>query len=206
MSNWNATKRLPRLVQPPRYARNGQLVTSAFYSKIAESINHISAYRRKLVGSYSQKLSSPVAAASGTNTTWRSYFRTGHGVEKLAVRLLMGSNASATAPAVTIALINPTTGATIDSFTRYVGDTDIAHVPGEWVDASGYLAVSDDTAYGIDWNVTDYARLYSGTAYEIGTAPVSDATTGSVDPRYSVGGPILDAQPLAMAQGLTECL
>jgi hypothetical protein len=210
MSVWNVTKQQSRLVQPPRAARNGMLVSSNYYASIARAQNHIVAYRRKWLGGMCQRNNAFATVDEGQVTKWRMYFRTGHGVKEIYVRLLLApsDNAGSSAPAAIVSLYNPVTLLAISSFTRNIGivDSSITDVPDNYIDTSGTLTVSDDTAYGLDFVTDDGARFVSATVWEIADIPVDDTVDGAVDPRYSAHDPILDYKPLAMAQGQTELL
>lgn len=210
MATWEPTKAQGRLVQPPRYARNGQLVTAAFYSKIARMQNHVVGYRRRWLGGLTQRNQGFKATESGSVAQWRMYFRAGHGAESIYVRLLLApaDNAAAAAPSVTVQLYNPVTLLAGLSFSRNIGviDASAADVPDDFIDSNGTLAVTDDTAYGLDFNTVDYARIVAATVWEIATRPVDDTVDGAVDPRYSLADPILDYKARAMAQGQTELL
>ena len=209
MSTWDVSKQQARLVQPPRAARNGMIVSANYYNAIARAQNHVMAYRRKWLGGLCQRNNALATTVSGAVTQWRQYFRTGHGVKEIYVRLLLApaDNASASTPAVTVGLYTPAMVA-VSSFTRNIGivDATITDVPDNYIDTSGSLTVSDDTAYCLTYVTTDYGRLISATAWELADIPVDDTVDGAVDPRYSLHDPILDDKPLAMATGQNELL
>lgn len=212
MATWTPVRNQGRLVQPPRFARNEQLVSATYYAKIARAQNHIMGYRRKWLGGFAQRNPAFASTASAATAQWQMYFRTGHGVKEVYVKLLLGpadNEATPTsAPVVTATLYNPTTLLSISSFDREIGivDAAITDVPDNYIDTRGTLTVSDDTAYGLSLTTEHYARIISATVWEVADIPVDDTIAGAVDPRYGVGDPILDGNALAMSEGQTELL
>ena len=171
------------------------------------------AHRRKWLGGFCQDYANVEAGVSATTRVWRTYFHTGHGVSHIYVQMLLAVADVASPPApldpsVAVEVANPTTLVATDVFSRVINivDSTLADAPDSFIDASGTLAVSDDTDYELRFTVLDNARIVSASAWEIGERPVNDATTGGVDPRYAMGDPILDGSVLSMAQGQTELL
>jgi len=125
------------------------------------------------------------------------------------VRLVLGlATRSATSPEVYCQLLNPSTLAVIStSDVAGCAASDSAEVgPDTWSHAVVHLAASDDTAYALQLYISDYARVISMTAYEVGVVPVDDTVAGAVDPRYSMGSPIWDAAAYDLLANQTALL
>lgn len=85
----NARKRYPKAIHHLRWCRNGAVPDTYLATQLVEGLNHVIAYRRKLVMSCCE-LGSLVDGSAGTTTNWRARFKSGRGVSSLRFRLGLG--------------------------------------------------------------------------------------------------------------------
>jgi len=212
MSAWFPGTGLPPLIHQRRFARNGKPPQAMFYKRVAEALNHTTAWRRKEFCAFSQSLNALAArVATSDLPSWRTYLRTGHGVLKLEVNLVLGlaygDAGPATAPEVYCQLLTPA-GAVVQTSAvvecQKSASSDVG--PDTWTTARLDLPAADDTAYWLQLYLSDYARVISMEAHEVASSPIDTATTGAVDPRYSTGSPIWDGSIGGIAAAQTELL
>ena len=213
MSTWFPPIPTPPLIHHRRFTRNGQAPQAAYYKRVADAQNHVVAYRRKWIASWSQPLNNlATRVATAGLPVWRTYFHSGHGVLKINVNLVLGTAygaaGPATAPEVYAQLKNPTTGAVVctSAVVACTHSASTAVGPDTWAMAELSLPASDDTDYWLQLYTSDFARIISAEAHEVPKLPVNDAVTGAVDPRYSVGSPIWDGAMSDLAANQTELL
>ena len=191
MTKHAAPLKYPRLIHHRRYCRNGRPVHNRFMARIGEANNHIVAYRRKIVAYGGPGEDNLQAGQSGTVPTWSYYFRSGHGSDiKLHFRFLCKHSGSGTDPYVAFTVTDVATTTAVATDQYHLQSTE--PTPGLVT-----YSISADTLYTIDVSLVDYAEIIGLTVYETHPVEVDDTVTGVMDPRYSIGAQILDAEQAA---------
>lgn len=199
----------PPISQAREHARNGLYPDSRFYSELVSGLNHTLAYRKKCVFSRTNALG--VAGLGGNpSTTWRWYFKTGIGTQRLALLGLTGLGydhvggigVTTADPYIRIA-ITKVGGATTntDWHTSAVTSGTPTDAPTEWGRHYTEIAVDANSYYYGEVISTNYARLISLTVHEVGYRTLDDSVNHYSEHESVAGGAILDANIQRLVQG-----
>jgi len=210
MATWDAPLNLPGPIHHRRFARNGSLVQANYYRLIAAAQNHAFKYRRKCFCNFSQALNAIDGGSAGSDVPlWRTWIATGYGVDHIEVNLILirPNTHPGSDPLVYVKLLNPTTGATIETsavvHTGVTTDTDDG--PDRWIHVTLTLDAVDVTVYWLQSYASDYGRIVAMEAHEV-AGVVDDTVVGAIDPRCAVDSPIYDARMSSLAVGQTGLL
>lgn len=201
-----AIEKIPKRIQPKRWCRNGAHPDAWSLRQAVTSLNHSTAYRRRVFLNARAPLESMKSAGAGPITVWRCAMRTGLAVSELRFKMVLGltGDTTNTNPHVDIE-VTVSGGAT----------TTKSHHYGSWSetvnDAPASLAypelrfdVSPSTVYEIAIKAYDSARPLSVCGYEWADPDVDDARPPFVELAPSVFHPILDSTRSAVLGGLSD--
>lgn len=195
MSTHVPLRRISRGVNRSRFCRNGRPPEAPFFRTVANDFNHVVAFRKKEVGLYCTNLQNIPTGSIGTTDRWFFYAHTGEGTDHLRFVVLQAKpdNANATDPFVQMSVDDGGGAVTSDPIRYTAIDASPSDVPDEFAYGEVDVEADPDTTYEIIVQAVDYARPIAVSVHEIGIIPV-DTSKGGVDPGYSVGTPIDDAQ------------
>ena len=202
----------PAPIQYRRFARNGRLVQGHLFSRIAYAQNHILGFRRKWVASYSQKGYGSSDGGSGANTVWRGYFHSGHCAKHIEIKMILGfaQDNGAVDPTVVFRTTNPTTGAQLGIATTHLNSIQQGRLPivapDDYRVFTRRIEIDEDTRYGFTVATADFGHPLSCAVYEVGYARLPFTSTGTCDPDYSTGDPVLDDPQADIYTGQDEIL
>jgi hypothetical protein len=205
----------PGILQAREHARNNCFPDAQFYNELAGALNHTLAYRKKCVFTRSHALGN-LFTGEDPGVIWRWYFTTGYGTQKLALLGLMGlpydwrgsspitntDNAS-----ITIAITKVGGGGPADTVWNASGGTATpTDAPSEW--GVYYTEVDVDPAsdYYVEVTSTEYCRIISLTAHEIGRRTVDDTVNYYTEIQPVAGAAILDSDIQRLVQGPSRML
>lgn len=196
MSTHAVSRKIPRIIHPRRYARNGELVKAAVGGQLADSLNHTLAYRRKCVMAWSQDWTSIPGGVFGPADWVHGAFYAGVGADK--VRFLIGmvpdDSGLGADPEVYIKLGEVGMSlSTSDSLHYGLSDGGTVNELGDLYRGEIDISVTEGTVYEWKLVVEDYARPVFCCAYEIAGSPV-DTADGAVEPTMYVNTPITSTQ------------
>lgn len=190
-----AKARIPKRIQPKRWARNASIPDAWPIRQSADALNHLAAYGRKVFLNARAPWDSMVLGA-GPTTVWRAAMRTGLAVSELRISVLLGPKLSALGPF-------PDTRLEID-VTEVGGSTQTEEmhygaIAGVAADAPNLISrriarfdVDPSTVYEIAIRSYDGARPLSVCGFEWADPEIDEARSPFVELAPSVFQPITD--------------
>jgi hypothetical protein len=162
---------IPRLIHHRGQARNGCYPASGFVRRLTDATNHLHSFGHRQV--YAKTWALGVDDSTTTTTTtarWR--FRTGVGVQQVAVLILFGAtdmDGSLKNPYVEVDLtISGGATTTLGPLMPPRLETTPTDAPEEQLLAQAVATVTESTVYECALRLFDYARVLSVTVYELG--------------------------------------
>lgn len=201
------TAHLPSLTAPLPVAHeansnNGQLPSAILAKRIADGVNHLATYQKKVLMCRSQHWGAVGLGGAPVVTPWPNYFRTGENTS--GVRFYLGildayAAGTPTDPYVTVEIKTAAGAVASTKDVHYNG----RNTPAAYYNNTSCMAfktidltgLSANTEYYWTISVVDKARLVYLTALEIPALPHADDTKdGVIDAGKMVGGhPLHDA-------------
>lgn len=207
MSKHNLTRKLPAIIEPDRFCRNGALPQPALWQRIGRGLDHIAGYRKKMFFCQGMDLISlPESSGAGTVTQWYCYHHTGENVTKL--RFMLGL-ATAYKSGTTFAdpYADVYIGGASAGELHYARNDSLNITPADVFWGAIDCDASADTAYEIELRVTNGARIASACGYEVQENPVDDSLPGGCDPSGFLGqGQILGSGIQGLLEASTNLL
>lgn len=198
MADIDITPVMPVVRDWPGHCRNGMVPNGYFVRFLANALDYVPAYLRKVPLMFSQNLQSIEANTSaGTTNMWRARMRSGYGTAKIGFHCLFArpKDAAAVDSRINLAIVDVDDVSTSDATIRYnFVDTAATDVPDEYAWGQAEAVIIAGNRLELLVEAEDFARPLSCCVYEIGTNPVDTDTTAIADPRITVGSPILDSQ------------
>jgi hypothetical protein len=177
MSNWH----IPPLLHHRRHARNGMCPASQFWAPLVSGANHLAEFGHRTVFTRAWELGvAQINTTSQTIARWR--FRTGVGVDRVEVMLVLGAsdaNGVFIQPAVEVDLtISGGATTTLGPVIAPIIESTPTDAPDEWGVELLEGAVTENTVYECALRITGYpvtgstsneaARVLSALVYELG--------------------------------------
>jgi hypothetical protein len=182
----------PRLIQPARFARNGLIPEWGFAKRCVDAHNHVHAYRRKCLLTWSD-WQDVGAGSAGTVAALRFRFHSGHGATYLAFRFALALDTTHTGvnPGVQVAV--KIVGGATTTATLYAGASNTSEVdtPSNVAWRNTKVALTGDTDYEVTISTVDYGRIFSALSYEIANDSIDSGTGYPIGVDPTIGTPII---------------
>ena len=200
-----SSHRVPSVTRSPfrkeRSALNGRLPSANEFKRRANAFNYLLGYQKKMWTCRAVDLNNVVTPSSAAIYAWNTYFHTGEATDAIWVYLGMVKTdygyAIGSEPSVTLTVKAFAGGATIDTVTHTFNQsaTSATVVPDDIHHTRVKLdGLSANTAYRLEQQVVNGARLVYMMVVEEREAVLSTATSGVCDPgSCRVEGDIDDA-------------
>ena len=199
---------VPRLIQGNRNARNGMVVSALLHRELVAAENHITAYRHRQVYGKSLELGTDVTGATALAGRWR--FRTGYGVDRCLVVMLMGQTTAAAGagstsnPISSVALTISGGATTTATFAYGTTTASVVDGPDEHSVMAEEIAVAENTVYECLLSNAGAARPLAIMVCELAPTTVGEATSYMNTHSPTGGSPILDADRERLFLGLSN--
>lgn len=199
----------PLIISPHQHCKNALYPCSSFYGQAHAALNHIQVYRGSEVFRRSNTLGN-LATGDDPATIWRWRFRSGYAQTQLQLVGLLGlaydwrgtsPNTNTDAPTITISVTisgGATTTVTVSGGRSAVTATD---APSEWIPFEETIAITPATVYECSVASSDYCRIISLMARQLGDPAIDDATSYLSEHEPAGTHPISDVNQQRLIEG-----
>lgn len=199
----------PNLTHWRSNARNGMYPSAWLWRRIVDAENHITAYRHRQVYGRALALGTDTGGTQGLVGYGR--FRTGYGVDRVKVVMLMGYTTAASGsgstsdPYAEVTITDGVTPVTVGPFSYGVKATGtITDGPDEHMLMAEDMAVDEATTYTFTVARQGFARPLAIAIYELAPTTVDEATNYMNEHGPVGGSPIHDSHVERVLEGLSD--
>jgi len=198
MSTFEPDQNIPPTVSYKGYVRNGKVPSATYVAQCAKNTNHIAAYRKKHIFTHGRDLANMVGGSPSNRDFAFAYAYTGYGTARLEFQVGIQFTTTLAANSRIAIKVTKLSDSSTQTIYFYTGNLDatphIVDSPARinWLKKG--VNVSENTAYGIEIEEQNYARLVACCAFEVGTLPVDSTTVSGIDEAFAAtGAPIFDS-------------
>ena len=204
----------PNLIQWHRSAHNGMHPESAFYAACVRDENRLVRDRHKCAFAKSWPLGPAVwPGVSSSTVIARFRWRTGYGVKRLRVTLVIGKTngngaTPVTAPTIDVAVTKVGGSTTTLNHRSLISSSAVTPLdaPDEWFISNDVIDVDPASAYTVTVTTNDYARPLAISGMEMGPATADESTDYYNAFVAQADAPLLDSVRSRLLVGVSNML